>query len=397
MPSARRTQIQPVSAIVILAVALALLPSGAYGGDSEPPEEALLASILFHPDTPPGRVMIDLAPADSKRRMVWMLDTGASASVATPRMARAMGVSVRRTKNSPYRRQTILGRDLQFWVDTSSSDTASRTGWEYGLLGGDFLDDYVVEIDYPGRRVRFFDSSKYQVPEEVSAPNERVISFTPLSTRLAVDISVDGKTVRALLDTGAPGIALGGKDTRRVGLDVESLSPLVGMSGAFGPIESYFYETKTFSFAGFEFPGQPIAITPRGNYNQGAPSGSILGYDTLSKFTMRIDYDSKRLWLKRTDGDDELTFWGRRRDDVAANAPSHEEAPTLQEIKERDAERAAKFERDKLTRSYAETSGGGFVVVDGPRLRNGPREGETWYSYEEMIAIKAERKQAAEQ
>jgi predicted aspartyl protease len=68
------------------------------------------------------------------------LDTGASKSVLTPRVARQLGVSVRRTKNTPYRRATRLGRDLSFYIDTRRTDTASRTGWEYGFLGGEFLD-----------------------------------------------------------------------------------------------------------------------------------------------------------------------------------------------------------------------------------------------------------------
>ena len=69
-------------------VQLALAARLAFG---ELADEALLASIPFHPETPPSRVMIDLAPENSKRRMVWMLDTGAANSVATPLMARSMG------------------------------------------------------------------------------------------------------------------------------------------------------------------------------------------------------------------------------------------------------------------------------------------------------------------
>lgn len=61
-----------------------------------------------------------------------MLDTGATFSVFTPLFVRSLGVTVRRTKSTPYRRATKLGRDLQFFVDTESSDTGSRTNWEYG-------------------------------------------------------------------------------------------------------------------------------------------------------------------------------------------------------------------------------------------------------------------------
>lgn len=86
-----------------------------------------------------------------------LLDTGAAGNVMTPRYARALRVTVRRHKSTPYRRSTILGRDLQFWIDTHSSDTASRMGLETGLVGADFLREYVVEVDYAARRVRFLE------------------------------------------------------------------------------------------------------------------------------------------------------------------------------------------------------------------------------------------------
>ena len=37
-------------------------------------------------------------------------------------------------------------------------------------------------------------------------------------------------------------------------------------------------------------------------------------------------------------------------------------------------------------------SGGGFEVVEGWRLRMGPQEGERWYTFDEMQAIKEERR-----
>jgi predicted aspartyl protease len=133
-----------------------------------------------------------------------MLDTGASASVITPVLARQLGVRVRKLKDTPYRRATRIGRDLQFWVDTRRSDTGSRTGWEYGLLGGEFLDDYVLEIDFPGRTVRFLDPERYQVPESVEAPVERVVALVRAATRISVPIRVNGHELVVMLDTGAP-------------------------------------------------------------------------------------------------------------------------------------------------------------------------------------------------
>jgi hypothetical protein len=56
----------------------------------------------------------------------------------------------------------------------------------------------------------------------------------------------------------------------------------------------------------------------------------------------------------------------------------------------RDREIEEKFEREKDERLYVEVKGG-WILVDGYRLRQGPREGETFVTYEEMVRIKAER------
>ncbi|MCH2186055.1 hypothetical protein MK280_09305, partial [Myxococcota bacterium] len=55
------------------------------------------------------------------------------------------------------------------------------------------------------------------------------------------------------------------------------------------------------------------------------------------------------------------------------------------------ADTALTWEQKKAIRLYAETAGGGFEVVEGWRLRMGPQEGERWYTFDEMQAIKGER------
>ena len=155
-----------------------LLPAGA--GAGEVPADAVVADLPFLEGEAPRRIYLDLAPEGS-RPLRMLLDTGANVSVMTPGAARANGVRVRRLKIDPYRRATSLGRDLQFHVDTRSSDTGSRTDWEYGLLGGNFLAQYVVEIDTVGRRVRFLDPKRYQVPERAPAGGEAVIPLKVVS------------------------------------------------------------------------------------------------------------------------------------------------------------------------------------------------------------------------
>lgn len=289
------------------ALVAALLLAGAAAAD-EPPAEAVVGVLPFQDGNEANRIFLDLAP-DGSDPFVMLLDTGADTSVLTPVMARRLGVSVRRTKSTPYRRATRLGRDLHFWIDTRRTDTGSRTGDEYGLLGGEFLGGYVVELDFPGRRVRFLDPKRYRVPETVESPDERVVPFERVSSRVLVPVEMNGKSVEVLLDTGAPDNAiLSGSAAERVGVDVASLPRFGSADTVMGPMQVRLYEASSFRFAGFEFDPLPILVAPRGWYNLG-PNDSVIGYDLLRQFVVRIDYPRRRLWLQRS-GDRRTTFLG---------------------------------------------------------------------------------------
>lgn len=333
---------------LVLLVALAA-PPGRAAPAPEPAPEAVLAEMPFlHPEEP-NRVYVDLAEPGEKP-FVMMLDTGASDSVVTPLMARKLGITVRRNKQTPYRRGTRLGRDIELWVDTRSSDTGSKTGWEYGLLGGRFLAEYVVEIDFPARRVRLLDRKKYEVPETVEAEDERVIPFELVSNRIGVPIRVGEREAKVMLDTGAPPTAiLSGKAAKSLGVDVEKL-PYFGRGGTvLGPMELSLYEAPSFEFAGFPFPEEPLLVAPRGWYNIAGNTDSVLGVDVLRQFVMRIDYPRRRLWLKRA-GDGRVTLYG------------------------------ADYKAAKELGAYMTASGGALyvwgVAPDGAAARYGLREGD---------------------
>jgi hypothetical protein len=195
-------------------------------------------------------------------------------------------------------------------VDTRSSDSGSKTGWDYGVVGGDFLDDYVVEIDFPGRTVRFLDPKKYRVPEQVDAEGERVLPFKLAGTRIVVPVELGGGRVEVTLDTGAPdNLILSGAAARKVGIDVEALPELGEAGTALGPMKVRLHEETGFRFAGFAFDPLPVRVAPRGWYNQGTGTDSVVGYDVLRHFAMRIDYPRRRLWLRRS-AERRITFYG---------------------------------------------------------------------------------------
>jgi predicted aspartyl protease len=269
-------------------------------GAAEPPAEAVLASLPFDPAAAPRTIAIDLAPKGNARRLPFQLDTGANASVVTPRLAHAMGVKVSRTKSDPYRRRTVLGRDVQFSVDTRRGDTAAAaTAIEWGVLGGDFLSHYVVELDFAQRRVRFLDPDRFEVPAAAGAPGEAVLALQLVSNRPALRASLDGQPVDLLIDTGAAfGLLLSGAIARQAGIAFARV-PGFTVHGAVGTVEGHAGDVGRLELGPFSFAQVPAVVAPNGFYNLGFPGDSVLGVDLLAQFLVRIDYPRARLWLRR--------------------------------------------------------------------------------------------------
>lgn len=293
-------------------LAIGLAPAGLRAEGEAPPDavppDAVVGVVPFH-DESPYRIRVDLAP-EGNRPLVWMLDTGAQPNIMTPLAARERGVSVRRTKSSPYVRKTRLGRSVHFWVDTRSSDSGSRTGFEYALLGGEFLEEFVVEIDFPRRVVRFLDPDRYEVPEQASAPDERVVPMRVSAKRPFVEIEVDGRSTWALLDTGAPDdLVLSGRTAKKLGIDWKDLPNFGEYGSTAGPVDVRIHESEGVRLAGFEFAAMPVVVAPKGWFNMAGNTDSIIGTDVLRSFVVRLDYRRRRLWLKRS-GTSEVTYLG---------------------------------------------------------------------------------------
>ena len=280
----------------LLLLASVLSAPGASG--VEPSGESVVASLPFE-TSPPSRVVIDIAP-EGNRPFPIMLDTGAQHSVMTPRAARRLGVTVRAARgNRPYTRATRLGRDLQFHIDTKSSDTGARS-FEHALLGTNFLRHYVVEIDYGKRRVRFLDPKKFEVPESPMSPDERVVDALETDSGLAVPFGLRGRKLYALIDTGSPaGLLLSSKNVEKAGIEVDELPQGPTMRNVMGPMDTRILDREPMRFSGFRIPAVQMYVAD-GWFTQSARTGSIVGYPVLRDFVMRLDYERRRVWLRKS-------------------------------------------------------------------------------------------------
>ena len=282
------------------ALALVVLLLAATVRAAEPPADAVLADLPFLPDGNGNEIRIDLA-APGARSLPLLLDTGSPESFATPRAAQSLGISVRRNKQTPYRRATRLDRDVELSVDTRRGDTSGNAEGEWAVLGARFVAPFVLEIDFPGRRVRFLDPKRFEVPESTDEAGAAVVPIRIDRGRPIVEVVVGTVRVPAVITTGAPGTLLlpGGWSSPEASLlpdprATELLPPMPG-AGRLGAVTA-----QRFQIGPFAESDVPMLVAEHGVQGAGARSEAVLGVDLLKRFVLRIDYPRKRLWLRES-------------------------------------------------------------------------------------------------
>lgn len=261
----------------------------------EPSPDAVLADLPFL-DALPNQIKIDLGTPEG-RRLPLLLDTGALQSFATAGAARELGISIRRNKQTPYRRGTRLGSPLEMLVDTRRGDTGTARGGDYALVGAPFLARFVVEIDFLQRRVRFLDPERYAVP--IADANASVSALRPGSILPIVELIVGETRVPAVIATGVPGTLIlpGGwaaPEAAAVTIDAEETERLELPPGGRSMQAAI---ARQIRLGDFEERDVPLLVAPQGLWDQGARSEAYLGVDFLKRFVLRLDLARGRVWI----------------------------------------------------------------------------------------------------
>lgn len=304
------------------ALCLAFAPAADADPAADPAPDAVLASLPFEKDAPPRTIVIDLAPKGNARKLRFQLDTGSTYSIVTPRLARAMGVKVNRLRQDAYRRATVLGRDVQFAVDTRRGDTDSTSGREWGLLGGEFLAQYVVELDFAQQRVRFLEPRLFEVPASVTAEGEAVLPIRVVGNRPSLHVSFDGQARDLLIGSGMDfALFLSGDDARAAGVETTALpGEFATLKGVFGSSQGKAGEVGKLEIGPFVLERVFTVVAPHGFYNAAFPGDSAIGSEVLAQFLVRIDYPRQRIWLRHR-ADAPAYFDPRRTVESSAGTP----------------------------------------------------------------------------
>jgi predicted aspartyl protease len=175
----------------------------------------------------------------------------------------------------------------------------------HGALGYGVLKNRIVQFDYPKRVIRFYSSSPYPKVDQ-AANNERrlVLPFRLGDDSPIIDeVYVDGKKIRAVIDTGGGGtyFALMPEAISTLGLEQEmsEAEPDSRGVGIYGVITSRKGKIKTLRIGSINIDSPTIIFYPKGMGKDNRKFGGAIGNAFLQEFVVTFDYLNKTVVLER--------------------------------------------------------------------------------------------------
>lgn len=162
------------------------------------------------------------------------------------------------------------------------------------ILGQDVLGELVLELDLPGRRLRFLDPAGHRPwPDAVDAPVARK------GAALTSEVTIEGATATVVIDTGASGLlALGREAAAAAGL-LDGRAVRAGRSLVLGGVMgAEVVRARTVTFADILFRDVEVAVYPDVRA-PGFPSG-LLGMEALRGRRAALNLGAGALHIARS-------------------------------------------------------------------------------------------------
>jgi len=252
-------------------------------------------------------------------RPIWFVfDSGASVNVINERAAKSLGLATTGTSTLDALGGTARGSFIEGAAISISGVEASNQRIvsvpldalsEYsgrdvqGLVGNNFIQNFVVEIDYHDRTLTFHDPKTYNLASAGDALELENRGGNPF---VRAELSPDGRakvTDWFEVDTGSGGTF----SVNRPFADKQRLLELIpkrntaegaGGAGVGGETKSVEARISSITLGRYRLDKPIITISQdTGGYGESADAGFI-GTDLLRRFTVTLDYQSRRILLR---------------------------------------------------------------------------------------------------
>jgi len=173
-----------------------------------------------------------------------------------------------------------------------------------GIVGYNFLKNRVVQFDYPKRVVRFYSVSPFPKSEQSNAAGRMTLPFRFYGEDkfpVIDDVYVNGKKIRAELDTGHSGVlALTAATIKRLGLEAEAEGCEPETSeGALGTSVNRKCKLKILTVGTITVDSPTVSFRAPNSGLDEAPFEGLLGNDFFKDFVVTYDYRSMTVAFER--------------------------------------------------------------------------------------------------
>jgi predicted aspartyl protease len=234
-----------------------------------------------------------------------MIDTGTDPSAIDPALAKELGLKLGASgeidgagTESAQASETMLpdvalGPVVAKNVAALAGASVSTIGKALGkpvriILGKSFLDHRIVQIDFPGRVLRFPATAPNA---SRGSPDRAVLRFRYEDDVMLEGVRIDGKAVRAILDTGSNGsVKLTPEAVRALGLEAQATagktSESTGFRGSYSIREG---KLESLDLGTIHVAGPAAVFWPAGTGHDGKPWDANIGNAVLTDFVVTLD------------------------------------------------------------------------------------------------------------
>lgn len=258
-----------------------------------------------------------------KQNLMFILDTAAGGSVISPTTRDSIGFTdkdgqisdiVGAGGTTKYQSLKIPGirfggytqKDFNVTVIDLKKFQKKEGGEPYaGILGNDFLKNFDVEIDLPHSKMYLYSHS-----EKAKFTHPKLRKMFAVSNKataegfISFDVLIEGKSVNAILDTGAPASILNWQAAKqaKVTLETKGLKRREQGTGGLGnqKAETFLYTFKNIKVGNRQFDSGELRIADLSIFkalSMDEKPSMIFGLDMLKKRAVFISYSTKQIYF----------------------------------------------------------------------------------------------------